>query len=98
MKAVLIAVLLSIFLSSGFVFGQTANFVTSGEDHAIKSHEPESSIPNMAQPDEDVNGRPQKMDTRGDTEGTNLTPVERTIIYRDAVISNRPNMQNRAGE
>ena len=54
----------------------------------------ESGIPNMATEGEDVNGRPQKLDKKGDEDGTHLNPVERRIIIRDAIISNAPALGN----
>ncbi|GAF95066.1 unnamed protein product [marine sediment metagenome] len=89
MRAVLIA-LLSICLTCGVAFGGAANFVTGEQDHQIKVHQPESEIPNTTILTEDTNGRPQKLDKRGDEDGTDLNPTERRIIIRDAVISNRP--------
>ena len=54
----------------------------------------ESGIPNMATEGEDVNGRAVKLDKKGDEEGTELTPVERRIIVRYAIISNAPALGN----
>ena len=44
-----------------------------------------------------VNGRPQKLDT-DDRTAEELNAVERTIIRRDTIITNRQNLQNRQGE
>ena len=90
MKIVL-AVLLSLCLAVGVAFGGAANMVT-GEGVTT-----ETKIPNYVQQDEEGNGRPQHMNiVRPD--GEELNPVERRIIVRDTVISNRQNLQNRAGE
>ena len=44
-----------------------------------------------------VNGRPQHLDT-DDRTAEELNAVERTIIRRDTIITNRQNLQNRQGE
>ena len=93
MKVVLI-VLLSICLACGVAFGGAANYVTGDQDQVVAY---KSKIPNATQQDEDVNGRPQHMDT-DDRDAEQLNSVERRIISRDTVISNAPALVNRSGE
>jgi hypothetical protein len=88
---VVLTVLLVLFLAGGVAFGDATNFVT-GEGTQVPA-----KIPNLAQQDQDVNGRPQHMDT-DDRTAEELNSVERTIIRRDTIITNRQNLQNRAGE
>ena len=91
---VALLVLLSICLACGVAFGGAANTVTGDEQPATT----ETGIPNFTIQDKDVNGRPQHMDKTGGKEGDELTPVERRIIVRDAIISNRGNPSNPAGQ
>jgi len=86
-------VVLSICLACGVAFGGAANTVT-GEEKPVTT---ETGIPNYTVQDEDVNGRPQHMDT-DDRTAEELNSVERRIIVRDTIITNRPNLQNRAAE
>ena len=87
-------VVLSICLACGVAFGGAVNTVTGDQEQPAKT---ESGIPNYTQQDENVNGRPQHMDT-DDRDAEDLNSVERTIIRRDTIITNRQNLQNRAGE
>jgi len=86
-------VVLSICLACGVAFGGAANTVTGEKKPVIT----ETGIPNYTVQDKDVNGRPQHMDT-DDRTAEELNSVEQRIIVRDTIITNRPNLQNRAAE
>jgi len=85
MRIVLIAVLslCLVFAGTAFVFAEDQ----ATDNQATQVIEPEAGIPNYTQV-EDGNGRPQQMDT-DDRTAEELNSVERTIIMRDTIISNR---------
>lgn len=56
-----------------------------------------SNIPAYTNTNEEGNGRPQHLDT-DDRTAQDLNPVERRIITRDTIISNRQNAQDNAGQ
>ena len=93
MRIVLIVVSV-ICLAGGVAFGGAANYVTGSPDQEVVY---QAKIPNATLQDEDINGRPQQLDT-DDRTAEELNSVERTIIRRDTIITNRQNLQNRAGE
>jgi len=83
MRTVLIVVL-TLCLACGVAFAGAENTVVGNEEQATT----ETGIPNYTQQDEDGNGRPQQLDT-DDRSAEELNAVERTIIKRDTIISNR---------
>ena len=56
----------------------------------IGQTEDTGAIPNLTEDPNDTNGRAAHLDT--EKEGDQLNPVERTIIIRDAIITNAPTM------
>jgi len=56
----------------------------------IGQAEDTGAIPNLTEDPNDTNGRAAHLDT--EKEGDQLNPVERTIIIRDAIITNAPTM------
>ncbi len=88
---VVLIVLLSICLACGVAFGGAANYVTGDQDQDVAY---KSKIPNATEQDEDVNGRPQHMDTVDDQDAEDLNSVEQTIIRRDTIRSNRQLLNN----
>jgi hypothetical protein len=91
---IVLTVVLTLCFACGVAFGGAANYATGDQDQKVAY---QTKIPNATLQDEDVNGRPQHMDT-DDRTAEELNSVERTIIRRDTIITNRQNLQNRAGE
>ena len=91
---IVLTVVLTLFLACGVAFGGATNYVTGSPDQEVVY---QAKIPNATLQDEDINGRPQHMDT-DDRSAEELNSVERTIIRRDTIITNRSALQNGAGE
>lgn len=87
-------VVLTICLGCGVAFAQAENTVTGNTEVA----DAESGIPNYTLQDEDVNGRPQRMDAGDRETAEELNAVERTIIKRDTFQSNRQLIKNQPGQ
>ena len=79
MKKLCLTILIVLFIGVGAT-------ISVAQDQEI-----EGAIPNLTQEEPtDTNGRVTQLDT--EKEGDQLNPVERTIIVRDAIITNAPTM------
>ena len=93
MRLVLAVLLTICMLCPAISFGEEVT------DDALSAQQTQT-ISDWSEPAETVvtvNGRPQHLDT-DDRTAEELNSVERTIIRRDTIITNRQNLQNRQGE
>ena len=90
---IILAVLLSLCMLCPVAFGDE---LTSNATPDVKVEG--TTIPAYTNTGEEVNGRPQHLDANGVPIAEDLNPVERRIIVRDTIITNRPNLQNRAAQ
>jgi len=92
---ILTTLLLALCFASPAIGNDIPDYSTGGSGDQIATTG--SEIPNYAEQDENVNGRPQHLDT-DDRTAEELNPVERKIIMRDTVISNSQLIKNRKGQ
>jgi len=94
-KQTLAVILLLSFILCSFPTLAVADGIPNLTDSNQRVAVEDSKIPNAAaEKDHGTNGRPQKLDKRGNVAGDELNPVERRIITRDAIISNAPALAN----
>ena len=90
---IVLAVLLSLCIMCPVAFGDQLNSNANVQESDVKK------IPQYTNTNghTDGNGRPQHLDTENRENGASLNPVERTIIMRDTVITNRPQFGMHSG-
>lgn len=91
----LIILLALLFITSPAIGNDASKYVIGEDDKLIVTTE--GGIPDYTEQDETVNGRPQNLDTDNRT-AEELNSVERRIIMRDTIITNRQGLQNLGGQ